>query len=337
MINVILYSRDDCHLCEVVIQQLASIRSDIPHELIIIDVDSDPDLQKAYGLELPVVKVGPYTLKAPIEEQDLRITLSAAKDRSEQLISLKDPNYEKMLARTQSWNTADKLTYWIGKHYLAVFNFFVLIYLGLPVLAPFLMGAGIEGPARLIYRAYGIVCHQLAYRSFFVSGEQAVYPRETAGVEGVLTFNQATGMSEAADANALNAARNFVGNQAMGYKIGLCQRDVAIYGAILLFGLLFAITGRRIPMLPWYLWVLIGLVPIGIDGTSQLLSQPPFSFFASRESTPFLRVITGGLFGFTTAWFGYPMVEQTMAETRQIMAAKYQRLTQKYSKVQATD
>jgi uncharacterized membrane protein len=67
-------------------------------------------------------------------------------------------------------------------------------------------------------------------------------------------------------------------------------------------------------------------VPIGLDGGTQLISQPPLSFLPFRESTSLLRVITGGLFGFTTAWFGYKMVEETMIETRQIMEAKHRRI-----------
>ena len=97
-------------------------------------------------------------------------------------------------------------------------------------------------------------------------------------------------------------------------------------GSILFFGLLYALTGRRIPALPWYLWILIGIVPIGLDGVSQLLSQPPFNFLPFRESTPLLRSLTGFLFGFTTAWFGYPMVEEGMRDTRQVMAKKLMRV-----------
>jgi hypothetical protein len=59
-----------------------------------------------------------------------------------------------------------------------------------------------------------------------------------------------------------------------------------------------------------------------------MFSQPPINLLAFRESTPILRVITGGLFGFFTAWFGYPMVEETMTETRRIMSVKRQRLMQ---------
>ena len=54
--------------------------------------------------------------------------------------------------------------------------------------------------------------------------------------------------------------------------------------------------------------------------------QPPLGLLPYRESTPYLRVLTGGLFGFLTAWFGYPVVEETMAATREIMTAKWRRL-----------
>jgi uncharacterized membrane protein len=93
----------------------------------------------------------------------------------------------------------------------------------------------------------------------------------------------------------------------VGYKVALCERDMAIYGAILLFGIIYALTGRRIKPLHWMLWLLLGLGPIGLDGFSQLFSQMEWAWLASilpyRESTPFLRVLTVGLFGLTTAWF----------------------------------
>ncbi|UCH58860.1 MAG: DUF2085 domain-containing protein [Anaerolineales bacterium] len=328
MINVNLYSRVDCHLCELAQQYLRELQAEIPHNLTVINVDSNPDLQRAYGFEVPVVEIGPYKIKAPFSQQDLRITLFAAQDRKEQFEELGGQRYQTNKAREQTWSTADRITYWLGRHYLGLFNLLVLFYVGLPALAPVLLRIGIESPANVIYKIYGGVCHQLAYRSFFVFGEQSVYPREAAGIRDLLTYNQATRLSEESTANAQLAARNFVGNEHVGYKIALCQRDVSIYAAILIFGLLYALTSRRIPALPWYIWVLVGLAPIALDGTSQLLSQPPFSLYTFRESTPLLRIVTGGLFGFTTAWFGYPMVEQTMAETRQILAAKLLRLRQ---------
>jgi uncharacterized membrane protein len=65
------------------------------------------------------------------------------------------------------------------------------------------------------------------------------------------------------------------------------------------------------------------LVPIGLDGFSQLTIIT--NQFLYRESTPILRVITGLLFGFFTAWFGYPMTEEAMLDTRQFMEKKQSR------------
>jgi hypothetical protein len=94
----------------------------------------------------------------------------------------------------------------------------------------------------------------------------------------------------------------------------------------LLFGIVFSLTGRKITPLPWYLWILIGLGPIGLDGFSQLLSQTGLAIFdwlPLRESTPFLRALSGGLFGLMTAWFGYPYLEESVEENRHDMQLKY--------------
>jgi uncharacterized membrane protein len=94
-----------------------------------------------------------------------------------------------------------------------------------------------------------------------------------------------------------------------------------------LFTLIYAATGRRLPKLHWLIWVLIGLGPIGLDGFSQLFSQIPSTFIQSflpyRESTPFLRTLTGFLFGFSTAWFMFPLIEETMVDTRKMLSKKF--------------
>lgn len=325
MITVTLYSREDCHLCEQAHADLILLQEEIPHKLNIIDIDSTLELQRAFGLEVPVVEVGPYRLKAPFSKQELLVTLGAARDRQKQLVAEDGLTPSVNQKEASSWSFADRFSYWFSRHYMFVVNLFVFIYVGLTFLAPVMMKVGADRPARLIYRGYGLVCHQLAYRSFFLFGEQLVYPREAANVEGFVTFNNSTGLGETNSVGDIFAARNFLGDDNIGYKIALCQRDVAIYLGIFVFGILFVASGRRIPALPWYLWVLIGMVPIGLDGMSQLLSQPPFNFWDFRESTPYLRVLTGFLFGFTTAWFGFPLVEETMADTRQLMAAKKNR------------
>lgn len=328
MITVTLYLRENCHLCEITKADLESLQDEIPHRIVEIDIDSNRDLQAAYGLEVPVVEVGPYRLVAPISQEDLRMTLSAATDRVNHLTSINGDEYQRRLELGWTLSKADRFSYWLSNHYMTLFNTFVFLYLGLPFIAPGLMDIGMAAPARLIYRAYGAVCHQFAFRSWFLFGEQPLYPRLAAGVQGLIPFGVATGINE----GDIWAAREFIGNPTLGYKVALCERDVAIYGGILLFGLVFSLTGKRIKPLPWYLWILIGIVPIGLDGFSQILSQPPFNLIPPlnllpyRESTPLLRTLTGALFGITTAWFGYPLVEESMLDTRKYMASKFARI-----------
>ncbi len=122
------------------------------------------------------------------------------------------------------------------------------------------------------------------------------------------------------------AASEFLGNAALGYKIALCQRDTAIYLFILIFGLIFGVSGRKIKELRWYVWLLLGILPIALDGGTQMVSQMGLSFlswFPVRESTPYLRVLTGALFGFFTAWLGYPLVESIVQASRMQLEKEY--------------
>ena len=321
MISVILYSKDDCHLCEEAIQNLADLQEIVPHKLEVVNIEGNLELEKKFGSVIPVIEVGPYRLKAPFTKQEIEITLRAAAEREKNIadidrkVAAGEVNLPVKITRT------DSFSYWISKHYMLVLNSIVVLYVGLPFLAPIMMSAGYTRPATVIYRFYGLVCHQLAFRSWFIFGEQAAYPREAAGVDNLLPYGIATGLSEDDEL----AARQFVGDPSVGYKVALCERDVAIYGGILLFGLIFTLTGKRIKPLPWYLWLLVGIIPIAIDGFSQLLSQPPLNMFPYRESTPFLRSITGFLFGFTTAWFGYPIVEESMQDVRRYYEQKIAR------------
>lgn len=314
MITVMLYSRKDCHLCEAAKADLDHLREEYPHKLVVVDIDEDPQLRQSFGELVPVVTVGPYQLNAPFVRRELEVTLGAAK-----LGASQDQEVAQSYAQAGSrWTGADRISYWIARHYMAFFNSIVLLYFSLPLLAPVLMQAGITPPARIIYSLYGTTCHQLAFRSWFLFGEQSVYPRAAAGLDDLMSYEQATGYHS----EDLVSARSFIGDQAAGYKVALCQRDMAIYGSILLFGLIFVATGKVIRGLPWYIWILLALVPIGLDGVGQLISQPPFNMIPYRESTPSLRTLTGFLFGFTTAWFAYPMVEQSMIDTRRILEAK---------------
>ncbi len=325
MLTVTVYVRPDCPACDETLQTLAALQAEVPHRAVVVDVSRDEALEQAFGAQVPVVEAGPYRLSAPFDRQKLLVLLQAAHDRLAQQQAVGDVEARRRRERGARISALDRVMYWVSRHYLLVFNLVVALYVGLPFLAPTLMQVGATGPARVIYTLYGGVCHQLAFRSWFLFGEQPAYPRAAAGVKGLTPFGQATGLNE----DDLWGARRFLGNPRLGYKVAFCERDVAIYAAILLFGLIYAATRQRLRPLPWYLWLALGVFPIGLDGFTQLLSQPPFHLWPYyRESTPLLRTLTGAAFGFTTAWFGVPMVREAMADTRRLLAAKFQRVEQ---------
>jgi len=326
MITVTLYTRAGCELCKQVEEDLKSLQEVIPHQLAVLDIDSDPYLRNNFALEIPVVEAGPFRLKAPFTLQELQMTLGAATDRRSQLENINNKTFQVNTSRIQIISKTDRISFWISKHYLAIFNLFLILYIGTPFLAPIFKKAGWNAPAEVIYKIYSPLCHQWAFRSFFLFGEQVYYPHAAAKIPGVLTFEQVSGVTDLTDPSRLQA-RLFEGNALLGYKVALCERDVAIWGSMALFGVVYALTGRKIPKLHWLIWVLVGLGPIGLDGFSQLFSQIPSTFIQSilpyRETTPLLRVLTGFLFGLTTAWFMFPLIEESMADTRRLMSKKF--------------
>lgn len=313
--------------CDQVIQDLNSLREAHPHQLAVVDIAENPDLSSSYAGLAPIVQIGPYKLQQPISRQDLQVALGAARDRDAHLDQIGDKTYTRRIERGRSLNAADRISYWLSHHYMFVINFLLGLYVGLPFIAPILARNGYSLAARTIQTIYSPLCHQLPYRSWFLFGEQPYYPRELAGIEQVGAYEELIG-GNAAD---LGAARKFIGSEEIGYgagqigyKVVLCQRDVAIYGALFLFGVIFALTGRKIKPIPWFLWIALGLAPIAIDGGSQLpglISALP-DWLIMRESTPILRTITGGLFGLMTAWYLFPMIEDSMRETRALVARK---------------
>ena len=57
MKTVTIYSRTGCHLCEVAINLIESVRSKITFDLEIKLIDDNPELEKAYGEQVPVILI----------------------------------------------------------------------------------------------------------------------------------------------------------------------------------------------------------------------------------------------------------------------------------------
>jgi uncharacterized membrane protein len=189
----------------------------------------------------------------------------------------------------------NRMVFWLSKHWIAVFNLALLIYVGLPFLAPVLFYTGSEGAANTLYRIYNNVCHQYPIRSWFLYGMQAAYRPG-----GTL-------LPEAVHKDPL-----FLGGPELGYKVAFCQRDVAIYASMVLGGLIFGVLRKRrdLPPLPVWAYLVFGILPMGLDGGYQLLSQlvtmiKP-GLLPVYESGPLARTITGALFGLSSVALVYP-------------------------------
>jgi len=322
MLNVTLYYLPGDERCLQVEESLLEVNKTIPHNLVKINILEDESSQKIYSQDAPVIIVGPYQLKGSYTDQDIRIALMAAENRARNFSKDKSEAYQKRVDRGKKLSGADRFSLWFAGKYMLVFNLLVFLYFSVPFLAPVLMKSGWVAPAKLIYTIYSPLCHQLAFRSWFLFGEQTVYPRSVAGLNEFSSYEEVTGQNP--EINLLEA-RKLIGNEDMGFKVAICERCVAIYVGIFLFGVLFALTKRKIKSLPWYLWVLIGLMPIGLDGVSQLpgLARAILpDWIIIRESTPMLRTITGLLFGITTAWYIYPIIEEAMSDTRRLLLRK---------------
>ena len=58
MIAVVIYSRPGCHLCDVMKDVVQKVSASIPLSIEEIDISQDPELERLYGLEIPVLFVG---------------------------------------------------------------------------------------------------------------------------------------------------------------------------------------------------------------------------------------------------------------------------------------
>jgi len=297
-------------------------------QLVRVPLDEGSALLKEWGDQAPVLKIGPYTLRWPFTTQEIVISIGAHQDRRNHIDTVNGEGNKVKRHPIPHFGWTDKFALWLTKHYLLVLNFFFAAFVGLPFLAPVFMHANLTTPANIIYSIYRPLCHQIAFRSWFLFGEQSFYPRNLAGIDGVITYEQALGIPVldvfSPDFEYLvNQAVLFTGDETMGYKVALCQRDVAIYGSFLLFGFLFLAVKRKLPQIPFWVWVVVGVIPIGIDGTSQLPRSLPFlTFLPGRESNPLFRTVTGILFGFLTAWYLYPLLEETMQNAKEVLLHK---------------
>ena len=168
-----------------------------------------------------------------------------------------------------------KLPYFIFLAVMLVFNGMIFVT---PVLAQ------MNDPnAGALYAVFGPTCHQLTHRSL------CLYEKSGIGDCAVPAGQEYTHENIVINGNDI------------GYKFPVCSRDVAIYLAMLI-GLIALPFLQKIESEDWpNKWILVAAVaPLAIDGVTQLAGF--------RESTNFLRLVTGALAGVVLPFYILPIL-----------------------------
>ncbi len=217
-------------------------------------------------------------------------------------------------ARTRS--VAERLNrgvYWLSRHWVGLFNVAILLYLGGAVLAPVLMHLGLQRLATVLYTIYRPFCHQYPFRSWFLFGDAFAHP-----------------LREPISILEMNRLGAFVGNAEVGYKMALCQRDIAIYAMMVVAGVAYGLLRRsiHIPPLPLWLYFTLGIMPMMLDGGIQWISYALWQFFPGLLAQPFetipaMRALTGALFGLGVIAVGYPYLAEYFDDVQTTLTRRY--------------
>ncbi|MFN2304277.1 MAG: hypothetical protein ACK2TV_11165, partial [Anaerolineales bacterium] len=212
MIQVLLYVKDEDTEVFRIKRILSSLHEDFPHELHVIKINRNQALLDVYKDKSPVLDIGVYRLIKSFDEAEIRYAFSRAEERLQEAKQKGNDVLVRRISAPMQMKKSDQFSRWFSNHYMVLLNLFTFFYVFFAILAPTFMKLGWQVPARVIYKVYSPLCHQLAFRSFFVFGAQPYYPRELAGVDDIVSYGEATGFDE----NDLTTARNFVGNDVMG-------------------------------------------------------------------------------------------------------------------------
>lgn len=147
-----------------------------------------------------------------------------------------------------------------------------------------------------LYAAFSLTCHQLTSRSL------CLYKYDADGHYGI-------GDCLPLSAFSLSKATVVYYPDKSAFKLPVCSRDTAIYLSMLI-GLLLLPFLQPVESEEWpSRWILIAAaIPIAIDGTTQLVGL--------RESTNFLRLLTGAIIGIVLPFYILPIINSVYSFLR---------------------
>jgi hypothetical protein len=70
---MVLYTRNGCHLCEVMKEEIVATDLGAAFELTEVDIEGDPELLRAHGESIPVLEIGGrVAFKGRLESRELK-------------------------------------------------------------------------------------------------------------------------------------------------------------------------------------------------------------------------------------------------------------------------
>lgn len=125
----------------------------------------------------------------------------------------------------------------------------------------------------------------------------------------------------------------------LGYQVGFCYRNTAIYAGIVFWGILYgSARDKQVPWLPWLLrplpwWLFVPLLfPLMADGFSHMLGlrdtmldmdqNAVFGMFSVGSQALslnwWIRILTGLLAAFGAVWFAFPRMDRAMHDSEEL-------------------
>jgi uncharacterized membrane protein len=170
----------------------------------------------------------------------------------------------------------------------------LVVLLTVPVFLVPVLAAGNPSLFATAQSIYQPTCHQLTERSL------CWYPSK-------MSFGDCL----KSDKLVLDKSEVVITDGAIGYKMPVCARDVGIYLFMLLGGVMLYVRGNHDSQtIPAAIWLILALVPIGIDGGGQ--------FIGLWESSNSMRLFTGAIAGFALPFYMVPMLNRLLDKSSKL-------------------
>lgn len=182
--------------------------------------------------------------------------------------------------------------------YLAFFLILTSSILAVPFLA-------FDNDMNAAYAAFSVTCHQKLSRSLCIFSDGEGYWVADCTPQG------GNFVTSSADRTAVGV----IYDGFKGMKMPVCSRDIGLYAAMLIGGLMYPLARKLEDDVPPSIFLILALVPIGIDGGVQIVSEIgilPFLY----ESTNAVRLITGAVAGLAAAFYAIPILTSLVSKNK---------------------